>query len=43
MNKDQEIFKLIFFYTDKCNKCEAIKQMVSELADEFSGKALIIT
>ena len=42
MNQDHEIFKLIYFYTDDCVKCQSIFKMVSEIADEFEGKALII-
>lgn len=42
MKKDQEVFKLVFFYTDDCEKCEQIFFMVNEIAEEYSGKALIV-
>lgn len=42
MNRDLEIFKLVYFYTDDCTKCQSIFKMVNEIADEFEGKALIV-
>lgn len=42
MGRNLEVFKLVYFYTDDCGKCQTIYEMLSEIADSFVGKALIV-